>query len=66
MPDINDPVVDPPKQPIPRFRIVCETCGGDDIQVQNNMQRGSEETGTWGSIDLYCRACGNRAAVHDT
>lgn len=62
---MTDPV-DPPAQPVPGFRIVCEKCGGADIQVQDNVKHGSEATGTWGSIDLYCRGCGNRAAVHDT
>lgn len=61
---MTDPV-DPPTQPIPGFRIVCEKCGGADIQVQDSRQQGSEETGTRGSIDLYCRGCGNRAAVQD-
>jgi hypothetical protein len=29
------------------------------------MKQGSEETGPWGSIDLYCRVCGNHAPVHE-
>lgn len=56
---------DPPEQPVPGFRIACERCGGADIQIQNNLKQGSDETGAWGSIDLYCRGCGNRAPVYD-
>lgn len=56
---------DPPAQPVPGFRIVCEKCGGADIQLRNNMKQGSEETGVWGSIDLRCRACGHEAPVHE-
>ena len=61
---MTDPV-DPLAQPVPGFGIVCEKCGGADIYLQNNLKQGSEETGAWGSIDLYCRGCGNRAAVYD-
>jgi len=59
-----DPV-DTPVWPTPRFRVVCTKCGGSDIMLQNNMKQGSEKTGAYGSIDLYCRGCGNRAPVHE-
>jgi len=58
-------VDEPDPQPVLGFFIKCLKCSGSDIQVVNNMRRGSKETGVWGAIELRCRLCGYEASIYD-
>jgi len=46
----------------PGFTITCDKCGGQKVRITNDMGW-SEESGSFGGIDLLCDECGRRTAI---
>ena len=51
-------------QPVEEFNIRCQSCGGEDIELGNDLVCYSEESGWGGSVFLRCRACGKTADLY--
>ena len=46
------------------FTCTCDKCGSDDVEIINSICMGSEWTGQYGSIDLFCNSCKNTVELY--
>jgi hypothetical protein len=46
-----------------RFIVTCKECNSINIEIENGIGY-SNESGSWGSLDLICADCGNREEVY--
>jgi len=46
----------------PGFIVVCKQCGSADVQVENWLGY-SEESGSWGNVELRCDSCNNECVL---
>jgi len=46
----------------PGFKIMCDKCKDYNVYVDNSMGF-SDLSGSWGSVDLICNDCDNRATI---
>ena len=46
----------------PGFTITCGKCGSQSVRIKNDMGW-SEESGSFGSIDLLCDECGELTPI---
>lgn len=44
------------------FEVKCKKCGSKKVYLENNIGY-AESCGTWGSIDMICSDCDNRAEI---
>lgn len=47
----------------PGFTISCDKCGSKCVTVESSIGY-SRETGQWGSVELVCYDCNERASIY--